>query len=385
MTIEKSIFGVRFKSNENLRPTQEELDAFLESTGKEGSGRPYADDLAKYRQLLEGTDAFERRRAQDADQEDLQEQMFYGVLGHSRFVNPALLSAVELYQYHLHALASLEFGHPATFILSAEKEMGRLNRKKIDDVIRMARLQEMVGERKKVLAKLKRRWAEIAAELRSIALYIRDNLVRIEKLCEASVVVLAELEIGRKKEKQLIADIKTGFKERLKVDMRLGRVTKQYLKDAKNDIDMLSTEMSVLAREDADALTGFYEAMHDHARKTAHDLDDLLAKIGTKQGGNVQESGEFFKRVGQVLVSLISGYHIELKLSGTHTDTVHQNIIREKRKEMLGYLLEQVQKERRSRTDRRSAKDRRKLGGQDYRGPERRSGKDRRSGKSRRG
>ena len=151
------------------------------------------------------------------------------------------------------------------------------------------------------------------------------------------------------------------------------------------ELDMLSTEMSALVREDADALTALYETIHDHIQKSVHDLDALLGEIAGKKGERVQEGTELFKRVEQVLVSLISDYRIEPKLSRIQTDTAHQDIIRKKRKEMLGYLFEQVKKERRSRADRRSGKDRRKRGERGYRGPERRNGKDRRSGESRRG
>lgn len=385
MTIDKSIFGIQFHPDENILPTQKELDAFFESARTEDGQELRISDLAKYRQLLKETDAFARHQAPDARQDDLQQQMFYSVLGHSQFVNHALLSAVELYQYHLHALMSLDFDHPTTFIVSAEKEIGRLSRKKIEDVMRMARLREMIGERKKVLATLKRPWAELTAELRRIALYIKDNLVRIEKLCETSIVILAEVEIGRKKEKQLVKDVQTYFKEQFREALYRGRVSsKQDLENAKKELDLLSTEMSVLIREDTDALMALYEAIHGHTKKAAQDIDALLVEIESKKNGSVREKRGLFKRIKQVLVSLISDYRFELKLSRTHTDTAHQGIIGEKRKEMLGYLFEQAQKERRSRTDRRSAKDQRKHEESNYRGPERRSGKDRRAGKSRR-
>jgi hypothetical protein len=139
MTTNKSIFGLRFRSQAEIHPSQEELRVFLESVKKKGGQEIHGNDLAKYRELLKDM------------QQDIRDKMFYGVLNHSRFVNPALKSAVEQYKYHLHTLINLDLKKPKVFI---------------------------------------RRWAALAEELINIALYVRDNLVKIAKLCEASIVIL---------------------------------------------------------------------------------------------------------------------------------------------------------------------------------------------------
>jgi len=384
MTNDKIIFGQRFKSHDTLQPAQEEITAFLERTNKDGSREVHAKDLEQYRQLIKETEAFEHRGLRGQNEGDLRERMRYGVLGHAQFASTALLSAVELYKYHLHALASLDFKHPASFIKSAENEMGRLSKKKLNDVVRMARLQEMVAERKKVVEALKRQWVEIAAELRRITLYIKDNLSGIGQLCETSVVVLAETGIGQQKEKQLIEDVKNLYKVKFKEALHRGKTSRQDLENAKQELDMLTTEMSIHAREDADVLTRVYETLLEHVKRTVQELDTALVQIERNKSGSVLESTELFKRIEQVLVSFISEYRIDPKPSGIHTDTPHADIIRNKRKELLDYLFEQVRKERRTSYDRRTLKDRRKNSKPDYRGPERRAGKDRRTTASRR-
>lgn len=384
MTIDKSIFGLRFQSNAELHPSQEEIRDFLESVKKEGGHEQHGDDLAPYRELLKEVQTFERHHRQGAARQDYPGKMFYGVLSNSRFVSPALMSAVEQYKYLVHALRKLDFKKPTAFIKSAEEEMSKLNPKNKDHAVRLARLRGMVDERKETLETLKRRWAALAEELGHIALYIRDNLVRIEKLCEASIVVLVDLQIKRKKENQLIEDIKTHFKEHLKDSLRHGPITKQYLETVKKDVAVLSKEIAVILREDVYALTRLYEAIHDHAKKIAYEIDALMAKIKSKRDKSYEDDRELFAQVERVLVSLISDYRFELKTTELRTGTTHKDILIEKRKEMLGHLFELLQKERRSRSSRRTGEDRRRPSDPTYKGPERRKGKDRRSRKDRR-
>ncbi len=309
--------------------------------------------------------------------------MLYGALGHAHLTDTALLSAVVLYHYHLHALAMLDFKGPASFIGTAEKEMGRLNKKKIGDVMRMARLQEMIAERKKILDGLKKQCTEIAAELRRIAQYVRDNLVRIEKLCTASVVILAEVDIGKHREKQLIEDVKAYYRAKFKEGLRGGKATVRVLENAKKELDWLAEETTVLLRDDAEALTRLYETLHDHMKDALIKLDALLSGFESKKSGNLQEIMELLKGGGQTLIAFLSGCRIEPPRTQVPVDSAHRNIIREKRREMLDYLLEALRKERRVRKERRSFQDRRKNTNPNYAGPERRK-KERRSATGRR-
>jgi hypothetical protein len=379
MMIDKSIFGLRFRSNADLQPTQEELVDFLESTKKDGRREPHSNDLATYRELLKDVQAFENHQPHDMTRQEFRGKMFYSVLSHSRFFNPVLKSAVEEYKYFLRALIELDFKKPAVFIRSAEKEMSTLNPKNQDHAVRLSRLREMVDTRKETLVTLKRRWAELAEELSNIALYIRDNLVKIEKLCETSIVVLVDFQIKRKEENQLIEEIKTHFKEHLKDTLHHGPITKQHLETVKNDVAMLSKEISAIVREDVYALTGLYEAIHDHVKKIANEIDTLMAKIKIMKSVSFEDNRELLAQVEQALVALMSDYHFELKATEFRTVTAHKDILLEKRKEMLDHLFELLHKERRSRSNRRTREDRRRSNDPNYDGPERRSGKDRRS------
>ncbi len=383
MTDDKSIFGQSFKSREDFQPSQEEITTFLGRTNKGGREEPRTGGLEAYRRLIEETEAF-ARGALKRDDRDLRQDMLYGVLGHARFANRALLSAVVLYRYHLYALSSVDFRSPSSFIKSAESEMARLNKKNIRDVMRMARLQEMIAERKKILEKLKKQWMEIASELRRIALYVRENLITLERLCETSIVVLAELEIGKQKEKQLIEDIKTYYKMKFKEELHRGRASRQDLENAKQELDLLTMEISVHVREDVDAVTGLYATIHEHVQKSLHRLDTLLVGIEDKKSMGVHERAELFQGIEQALISLLADCRIDVEPSRVPTNSVHRDVLRTKRLEMLAYLLEEVRKERRVRKDRRSLKDRRKNSNPNYAGPERRSGADRRGAKGRR-
>ena len=384
MPTDKSIFGLRFGSNEKLLPSQEDLQVFLAKTYKPGTREPHAADLATYRKLLEDVQAFEKNLLEDTGRLDFREKMFYGVLVRSSFVSHALGSAVEQYKYHLHALLLLDFRKPEAFIKSAREEMGKLDLKKKDDADKLARLRRMVEDRQWTIEILGKRREVLAEELGDIALYIRDNLIKIEKLCEASIVVLVDVQLRKKKENQLIEDIKEQFKERLRDSLQQGSITRQDLESVKEDVNQLSKEISALIREDVYAMTGLFEAIHGHAKKFAREINTLLIQTGGTEGKGFEEEARLFAQIERVLVSLVSEYRFELKAAEIRTQTAYEDIFLEKRREMLAYLFALLEKERRTAADRRSAAGRRKLNDPSRKGPERRRGKDRRYGKNRR-
>ncbi|MGE5807826.1 MAG: hypothetical protein ACM32I_01730, partial [Nitrospirota bacterium] len=190
MTTDTTIFGLRFKSDPTLVPSPEELKAFLDSPKEPGSLVLHRDDLQKYMRLLSDARDYDIRRQERSAQANFGARMFYGVLAHSHFISPVLQSVVEQYKFQLHALAALDFKKPTAFIKSAEEEMDRLNPKKKEEAARLHRFQIMVDERKEFLKGLTKRWAALVRELDHISQYIRDNLSQIEKLCEASIVIL---------------------------------------------------------------------------------------------------------------------------------------------------------------------------------------------------
>ena len=342
MTTDKNIFGLRFKSNDTLLPSQEELRAFLASPKQPGSPGLHGDDLSRYLKLLSDARAYDLSRHDGASQVNFGERIFYGVLAHSHFVSPALQSAVEQYKYQLNALAALDFKKPTAFIKSAEQEMGRLNPKKKEEAARLQRFQMMIEERKQALEVLARHWAALVEELGHIVRYIRENLGRIEKLCEASIVVLVSEQIDRKKELDLIENIKAQIKERLRDSLRQGTITREQLDAAKAEVAELSKQTADFIRSDVYALTGLYEAIHEHAKRIVRELDELLGQITAKRT-DLEDDKRLLYRLEQVLVSLVTDYRFKMQPAEIRKETEHDVILFENRKVVLDHLFDLLQ------------------------------------------
>jgi hypothetical protein len=384
MPQDKSIFGLRFGSNAQLLPTLEELRAFLTSPKKDGNRELHSGDLASYNEMLDRIKTFEQNRLRDLAHEDIRERMFYDTLRHTSFFNPSLKAEIAQYKYHCNALLSLDFRKPAAFIMSVEEEMGKLNPKKKDEAIKLGRLQGMAEERKQTIKTLRLRRAMLAEELSNIALYVQINLIKIEKLCEGSIVVLVDFHLTRMEESRLIEDLKKQFKEQLRDSLHNGLLTKEHLETVKKDVDTLSKEIVALLRDDVYALTGLLEAVHDHAKKFADEINDLTARIVNGGDVSLETQGKLYEQIGHVLVRLVSDYRFDLKMAAIHTATGYEDILIEKRKEMLDRLFALLLQERRSWGYRRTIEDRRKFINSSYKYPERRRRKSRRSGKNRR-
>jgi hypothetical protein len=384
MTKDKPIFGLRFGSNEKLLPSQEDLRAFLAATYKEGTKKPHADDLAEYDKLVRGMQDFERRQAQDPGRLDFREKLFYGVLGRTYFIGHGLKAAVGEFIYHLHALRGFDFKKPTAFIRSAEEELSKLNPKKKEDAAKHARLTAMAEERKKTIEELKKRWAVLTAELGDIARYVQDNLARVEKICEASIVVLVDDQLRRKKEEELLESVKTRFKDKLRDTLHQGAITKELMEAAKQDMVVLSKEISALIRDDVYAVTGLFEAVHDHAKKASGEISGLLSSIESVQNVNFEEELVLYSRIEGLLISLVSEYHLTVKTTELRSETAHEDILLDVRREMLDHIVGLLDRERRTSAERRSGEDRRKFNDPNRKGVERRGGHDRRSGKGRR-
>ena len=384
MPIDATIFETRFRANDEICPTPQALKQFLASPKIEGWADLHAQDLATYRQHLAGVQSFEQRLMQGAKVQDIRLYLAYRVLGHTAFFNLRLLSAVEQYKYHLRALAAIDILQPMDFLRSAEAQMSKLDVKKINDVMRIARLQEMVAERKKILAELKTRWVLVSTELRLIARYISENLTKIEILCKASIQALTDREAAEKKEKLIVADIQSYVKERLKTALRGGQLTKQDLEKAKNEVDALVRELLALVREDRNGMTRMYEAIRDHVQESNAAVSVQLAVLEGKKTINVTENTASFTKIETALVRLLMKHAIEIEPTPVQPRKPHDGIMQEKRTEMAAYLTDLVRKERRTRDDRRSLRDRRVKQDPGYKGPERRKSTSRRSGKNRR-
>ena len=348
MTTGKTIFGLRFKSNHELLPSQAELDDFLSSPKQDGGPGLHRDDLAQYRQLLSDVREFDHHRRQSGgDQENFGKKIFYSVLAHSHFARPELLSAVEQYKYQLHALAALDFKKPTAFITSAEQEMTRLNPKRKEDAARLQRFQDMVDARKQVLDALTRRWSALVKEMGHLVQYLRENLGHIEKLCEASIVILVSEQIDRKKQSVLIEDIKTHIKERLRESLHQGTITKEQLDAAKEEASVLSKRTADLLRSDVYALSVLYESIHGHIKKIAYELDTLVAQISATRT-DLEQDKMLFDKIGLVLLSLITDYRLKLQSTEIRPETERDIILLEKRNEMFDHLFNILQNGRSS-------------------------------------
>ncbi len=354
---------------------------FRASRVKDDDKGLYRTDLTYYRRLLEFTDAFGRAQ-RDARQKYLSDQIVNAVFYYSRFADHNLLSAVELFQYHLHTLKlkSNDFGTKAEFIRSAEKTMSKLSKDKITDVIRMVRLQEMIRERKKIIEKLKLPSYALTAELCRIALYIHGTLAEIKKRCQASIVMLLDPNVIKKKESQMFDDLK----ERPQKALRAGKIAEQDLERAIREINLIADNMSSVLKADIEMLKVIYEDLQGQLQKTIKVIEAPLTEIKCNKNRGIEELHQFFSAVEHALVSLLSTHHQEPPATNTKIETHYDKFITKKREEMLGYLFEVLPRGHRTKPDRRSSKARRKFNEPNYQGPKRRSGRDRRAVKDRR-
>ena len=344
MTKDNTIFGLRFVINDDLLPSREALKAFLDGPMEDGSGKPRSAELAWYYDLLAAVEGYERGQLQAATAQGFQDKMFYGALRNSRFVSPNLKAAVEQYLYYLHVLSTLDLKKPTAFIRSAEEEISKLSPKKSDEATKRDRLQGMVDERKKALDVLKKQWKALAAELSRILEYVRENMARVDKLCDLSGTVLINEQNGGKKENELIEDIKMHYKERLLEFLRHGSITKEQMEAAKEEVAVLTKRFSDLFREDVQSLTTVYEAVRTHIQKLYRELDGASKAIERKGHVSIDDDVTLYAQASGHLLSLISDLHVELKPIDIGAGTEQDVLLFEKRREMLTYFLDLLQR-----------------------------------------
>src|SRR5208283_1360528 len=130
--------------------------------------------------------------------------------------------------------------------------------KKKGEAARLARLRKMVDERRCTLEAWQKRWGLLAKELNHIARYVRNNLVKIEKLCGASIAILRDPQTVLNEKRLIIEEIKVYFKEFLKDSLHRGLINKQDLEKAKKDVETISREISELVEDDLGSLAGLY-------------------------------------------------------------------------------------------------------------------------------
>jgi hypothetical protein len=335
MTADETIFGLRFSTNGKLQLSIDGLKIFLDSPKKENTGKLHGDDLAAYRDLLKAVESFEHGK-----QENFRDWMLFTVLDHSHLVKPALKSAVEHYKYHFYHLSQLDLKKPSAFIKSAEEEIARLNPKKKEEAARKERLEGMVEERKQTLDARTKHWLALAEELNYIIAYIRDNLAKINKLSETSIAILEGEKISRKKESDLIEDIKTQFKERLRGALHQGTITREQLETAKVEVASLSKRTADLIRLDVYTLTQLYVAIHEYCGKACRELDSRVEEIQNKKHAIFDEDLDLYEQIEKILLLFTNDCHFEIQIADIGTETEHDRILMDKRKDMLEHLFD---------------------------------------------
>lgn len=329
------IFGLRFKTNEKLQPSLEELQLFLAGK-KTGAQEREGDDLTPYRELLAGLAAF-KAASTGAGMSD---RMLYTVLGHSHFADGALKLAVEQYKFHVHTLSMLDFKKPAAFIKSAEDEISRLNTKKKEEALRIERMRGMVEDRKRILDMQNRLWSDLSEELSHIIAYIADNLARIEKLCEKSISCLVSEQIDRKKEASLIEDIKTHFKELLRESLHQGTISKEQLETAKEEVADLSKRTANLLRSDVYTMSQLYETIHGHAGKIVRELGAVNEEIKRKKHANFDDDLALYRQAEKILIALVSDWRFDITAIDISGETTNDKLLAGKRREIFDHLVE---------------------------------------------
>jgi CRISPR/Cas system-associated endoribonuclease Cas2 len=202
----------------------------------------------------------------------------------------------------------------------------------------------MIEERRRSLDTRKKLWLSLAGELNHIIAYIRDNLAKIVKLSEESIVILVSDQISRKKEGDLIEDIKAQFKDRLRESLHQGTITKAQLEEAKEEVAGLSKRAADLVRADVYALTELYEAIHEYSGSASRHLDIMMGAIESKKHVSFDEDLELYDQLEKTLVLLTSGCRFEIKATDIGAETEHDRILIEKRREMLYHLFDLLRK-----------------------------------------
>jgi hypothetical protein len=269
------------------------------------------------------------------------------VLSHTRFFRPALRIAIEEYLYHHHQLQQLDFNKPDKFIQSAGEELAKLNPKKRDDQQKMARLQAMLDQRKADREALTKRRRMLMGELCHIAAYVRDNIAKVQLLCEEAIANLARLQVGGKATEQLIEDIKEHFKGEVREYRQARMVTPQYLESVKAEVAELSQRLNRRVPGDIHAMTGVYEAFYEHAKRNTALLREQIVRADLVRKSEGLYDNSPFEEIERTLIGLVSEFRPSVKADTSVDESErHEDLLREKRREMLDHVFALLKEQR---------------------------------------
>lgn len=341
--MKETIFGLRFSANESIQPTNEELRLFLEGPRADGKSGCHRDDLAAFDGLLQRIEAFEQKHGHVVEQPGWQERKLLGVLAHSRFFRPSFRAAVEQFKYQVHALENIDLRKPTTFIRSAEEEIAKLNPKK--DEAKMARLKELVEQRNRDLDGLRKRWPLLVKELCDISLYIKDGLAKIAALCEAAITTLVSLQVKGQKKDELVEDLKRHYRDRVRDDLQVGPVTKEYLAQLQGEVAELSQQLSSGVLQDFYSMTELYEQIHDHVKQNGERIEKLISRIAAGKRQDLEADKRLIRELNGVIAGLVSQLPFQNGGSGAAEPAEQQEkILFEKRREMVDHVFDVLKK-----------------------------------------
>lgn len=330
------IFDLRHQTNEDVQPTSEELAAFLASPKEERGNAKHEDDLTLYCADLKVIDEFEARTRNGADDYHLAERRFLGVLSHARFFNHTVKCVVEEYKYLYEKLRVLDFKKPRDFVRAVQEELETLDQTRKADQPKIARLREKLQKRNEDIEALEKSRHDLTLELKNIASYLYENLMRIKKLCELSVATITSLAADHDIEQEAIAELKKEFKDELRERLQQGPVSREAAEQSKEDFLLHAKDLSEFARQDRLALTRIYEQVRGHVEKHAAELDALVRQIDAKKGIRFEEERDVLGKINRNLIALISEYQFggEKSEENAHQDE-HERLVEQKRNDML--------------------------------------------------
>ncbi|OGW28320.1 MAG: hypothetical protein A2X56_02760 [Nitrospirae bacterium GWC2_57_13] len=340
--MKETIFGLRFSANESIQPTNEELRLFLEGPRADGKSGCHRDDLAAFDGLLQRIETFEQKHGQVVDQPGWQERKLLGVLAHSRFFRPSFRAAVEQFKYQAHALENIDLRKPTAFIRSAEEEIAKLNPKK--DEAKMARLKELVEQRNRDLDGLRKRWPLLVKELNDISLYIRDGLAKITNLCEAAITTLVSLQVKGEKKDELVEDLKRHYRDRVRDDLQVGPVTKEYLAQLQGEVAALSQQLSSGVLQDFYFMTELYEQIHEHVNQSSARIEKLNSRIAAGKRQDLEADKRMIRELNGVIAALVSPLPFESGGGTAEPAEQQEKILFEKRREMVDHVFDVLKK-----------------------------------------
>ena len=198
----------------------------------------------------------------------------------------------------------------------------------------MARLKELVEQRNRDLDGLRKRWPLLVKELNDISLYIRDGLAKITNLCEAAITTLVSLQVKGEKKDELVEDLKRHYRDRVRDDLQVGPVTKEYLAQLQGEVAALSQQLSSGVLQDFYFMTELYEQIHEHVN----------SRIAAGKRQDLEADKRMIRELNGVIAALVSPLPFESGRATAEPAEQQEKILFEKRREMVDHVFDVLKK-----------------------------------------